>query len=297
MPIVLITGAGGMIGKKLVAALQTNGYSIRSLVRNHAMANGKDRFYYNYQENEIDPSALRDLDYIINLAGANVSKRWTQAYKKEVYESRINTTKFLFESVKKYNIPLKKFISASAIGYYGDSEKHNLIETDATGSDFLARVCHDWEQAASQFDTLNIPLCIFRIGVVITPEGGFVKSVSAPIKFNLGAHLGTGKQFISWIALDDLVSLFLVAVEKPALVGTYNAVASNPHTLEQIDNTMATFYRKKIWLPNIPAWALKLALGEMSTIVLASTHASNAKIKETGFVFRHEDFAKGLEGE
>ena len=295
MPTVLVTGASGMIGKALTKLLTDHGFSLRSLVRDKTKANEKNSFYWNYMAKEMDLKAFENLDYIINLAGASVSKRWTEKYKKEIYDSRIKSTEFLFETVKKNKIPLKKFISASATGYYGDSSLQNLNEESANGKDFLAKVCLDWEQAALKFNLINIPACILRLGVVMTPVDGFVKRVSSPIKFYFGAHLGSGKQYISWIALEDLINLFLFAIQKPELEGIYNAIASTPLTLEQIDNAMAAFYHTKIWLPNIPAWALKLALGEMAVIVLASCNASNVKIKRAGFVFGVEEFRKALE--
>ncbi len=295
MNTILFTGGSGMVGQAVAKLLKQEGYIVRNLVRDKNKADGINSFYWNYTNQEIDVKAFGNLDYIINLAGANVAKRWNDKYKVEIYESRIKSTNFLFEFIKKNNIPLKKFISASATGFYGDSPLSNREENSPAANDFLAQVCKEWEKAALQFNSIGIPVCIFRIGVVITPGGGFVKQVSAPMKYNLGAHLGTGKQYISWIALSDLSKLFLFAIQNSTLEGIFNATASTPLTLEQIDNIIASYYHKKIWLPNVPAWALKLALGEMSSFVLGNTNVSNDKIKSAGFVFGVEEFRKALD--
>jgi uncharacterized protein (TIGR01777 family) len=293
MAIILFTGGTGMIGTALIKKLHDNGHSTRILVRDKTKADGINKFYWNYYNEEIDLRAFENLDYIINLAGANIGKRWTFKYKKEIYDSRIMSTEFLFQTIKKNNLRIKKIFSANAVGYYGNSESQNLQENSPTGKDFLAMVCRDWENAVREFNTIKIPSCIFRQGVVITHTGGFVKRISLPIKFFIGAHLGSGQQFISWISLADLCRLYLHAIEKN-LVGTFNAVSTNPLTLEQIDNEIAKYYHRKIWLPNIPEWALSLVLGELSQSVLESVHTSNEKIKTTGFIFQHEDFGEAL---
>ncbi len=293
MPTVLITGASGMVGSSIQKLFADAGYTVRTLVRDKTKANGVNSFYWNYYAEEIDLKAFEGTEYLINLSGATVSKRWTLKYKKEIYDSRIMTADFLHKVIKANNFKIKKYISVSGTGYYGNSTTENLNENSPSGNDFLAMVCRDWEAAAKRFTDIKIPVCILRLGVVMHPKDGFVKRVGTLIKFFAGAHLGSGKQIISWIGLNDLSRLFLHVAEKN-LVGIYNATATNPMTLEEIDNGIATYYHRKIILPNVPAWALKLALGEMSEIVLCSCHVSNAKIKTTGFVFNSEEFLEAL---
>lgn len=294
MPIVLLTGASGMVGKALKLQLTNQGLTVRSLIRNQEKADGIHTFYWNYAKEEMDLNALKDVDYIIHLSGATVSKRWTFEYKKEIYDSRIMSTDFLFKTIQKEKLRLKKFICVSGSGFYGDTQEQNITETSPSGKDFLAMVCRDWENAAQQFNSIKIPVCILRLGVVMSPNEGFIKTVSAPIKWFVGADLGTGQQMIPWIGLLDLCRLFLHVIDKN-LVGIYNAASSHPMTLEAIDKAIAKHYHRPLWLPNIPAWLLKKVLGEMSLIVLGSCATSNAKIKNTGFEFLAESFEKTLE--
>jgi uncharacterized protein (TIGR01777 family) len=296
MSIVLITGGSGMIGKAVAAHLISKGYSVRFLLRDKHKTNGSSTFYWNYQSEEIDENAFDNVDYVINLAGATINQRWTFKHKQEIYDSRIMSTNFLFNHIKKNRIKIKKFISVSATGYYGDTTAEKLNENSPSGNDFLAMVCRDWENSAKQFNDIKTPVCILRLGVVMSVKGGFVKGISNLIKKYLGVHLGSGKQFVSWIALSDLCNLFTHTIEKN-LVGTYNATASNPMTMEQIDNAIAKFYHRKIWLPNISAKLLKMVLGEMSSMILSSCRTSNEKIKTTGFVFQYEEFDKILNEE
>ncbi len=293
MPSVILTGASGMIGKALQNYLIQCGYAVKTLVRDKKKADGINSFFWDYHAEEIDLKVFETSDYIIHLAGANVSKRWTFKYKKEIYDSRIMSTDFLFKIIKSKNIRIKKMISISGTGYYGDTTTLGLNENSPTGNDFLAMVCRDWENSAKQMSSLKIPVCIFRLGVVMSPKGGFLKRIATPIKYFVGVHLGDAQQMLSWLSIHDLCRLFVHAIEKN-LVGTYNATASLPITLEQIDNTLAAHLHRKIVLPNIPEWILKLVLGEMSTMILTNCHASNEKIKNTGFAFEDENFSAVL---
>jgi uncharacterized protein (TIGR01777 family) len=293
METVLLTGGSGLVGRNLIRTLNDNGFNTRVLIRQKEKADGNRSFFWDYKNKFIDANALAGIDYIINLAGANIgTKRWTHSYKKEIYESRVESTRFLFEAIQKSNTRLKKFISASATGYYGDNHKTNLKEEDLPGNDFLSKVCRDWETESLRFSELKIPVCIFRMGVVMTKQGGFIPLISEMIKRGLGAHLGSGEQYISWISSNDLNDIYLLAVENPGIAGIYNAVSSQPLKASVIDNMIADHYGKKIWLPNIPSFFLKLILGEKSAIILNSCHADNSKLKNAGYKFIDEDFAK-----
>jgi len=289
MALILILGARGLIGRNLKAHLTMQGHEVRYFVREQRKADDITSFYWNYEREEVDIKAFRDVDYIINLSGANISKRWTFKYKKEIYDSRIMTLQFLYNILKKHQIRVKKIISVSGTGYYGDTLEQHCTETSATGKDFLAMVCRDWEDAANKFNEMKISTCILRLGVVMSLKGGFIPRIATPMRFFVGTHLGTGKQVVSWISLNDACRLFEHVIEKN-LVGTYNATSSNPLSLEEIDNSIAQFYHRKIWLPNVPTKLVKLLLGEMSAIVLSSCWTDNNRIKNTGFTFQEEQF-------
>lgn len=296
MSVVLITGAGGLIGRALEKALKARKFEVRKLVRTREKANGVDSFYWNYLTRELQDGALTGVDYIINLSGANVSRwPWSASYKNEVYSSRIDSTRFLCEKVFEQNIPLKKFISASGIGVYGDTGSAVMNEDAPHGSDFLAQVCTAWEQEALAFGSRGIPVCVFRIGVVLTHLGGFLPKVSLPFKFYAGAVPGNGNQIISWIALDDLVGMFIYAVENNPVTGVFNACASQPVTMTGMMQAIARSMHRTLWVPNIPGWILKTVLGEMSLVVLAGCAADNTKIKNAGFGFQMDNLEKALE--
>jgi uncharacterized protein (TIGR01777 family) len=292
---ILIAGGSGLVGSSLAALLADNGYEVRLLVRNRNKSDGKKYFFWNYEERFMEDRALEGVSYIINLSGANIgTHRWTRSYKKEIYSSRIHSTEFLLEKVRSSGIQLKKFICASATGYYGNNPNTDLTESTPPGNNFLAGVCDAWEKAASRFGDAGIPYCIFRMGVVMTSKGGFIQVVSRLIKRGLGAHLGSGRQYISWISMGDLCDLYLLAVENSGITGIYNAVSSTPLHASEIDDILAMHYGKKIWLPNVPAIALKIFLGEQSSIILDSCHASNSRLLLAGYRFMNEDFTSVL---
>lgn len=298
MPVILITGAGGLIGRSLEKALKAKSYTVRKLVRDPEKANGVDTFYWNYKEGVLQSGALTDVEYIINLSGANVSRwPWSKSYKKEIYDSRIESTRFLRENVSAQNIPLKKFISASGIGIYGDTGIKPVDESDPFGNDFLARVCVDWEKEANAFSEKQIPVCIFRIGVVLTSKGGFLPKVSLPVNYFAGTVPGSGKQIISWIGLQDLIQMMVFALDHSTVTGTFNACSSQPVTMQTMMQTIANTRHRPLWLPNVPGWLLKGVLGEMSTVVLSGCAARNQKIKDTGFQFRFDTLTDALAAE
>jgi uncharacterized protein (TIGR01777 family) len=296
MTAILLTGAGGMIGKALTKHLEQDGYTCKALVRDRTKADGKTRFFWDYLNKEIDLAAFENIDFIINLAGATVDHRWTKKYKQEIYDSRVASTHFLFETLRDNQISLSKFISTSVSGIYGDSPDRAITEDHSFGNDFLAKVGQDWEKAANQFEQIRIPTCLLRLGVVMAPGQGFIKRLSAPVKWGVGTHIGSGMQYISWLALSDLCKLFVFTLRNEKMLGAFNACTSTPLTLKEINTLIASSLHRKIILPNVPGWALKMVLGEMAEIVLTSCHMSNAKLKAAGFAFECEEFGDVLIG-
>lgn len=291
---VLITGGSGLVGSRITEILLKEGYKVVHLGRNPNQKGEVVTYKWNYKENYIDLAAFEGVDYIINLAGANVGNgRWTANRKKEIYDSRVISTQLLFETVRDNKIPIKKLISASAVGYYPDSYEL-MTEKSPAGQGFLAEVCKNWEEKAQQFESINIPLTIVRIGIVLSSKGGFAEEIAKPIRYGFGAALGNGKQPISWIHIDDLSQLFLNAIEKDSYTGIFNGVAPTPHTNAEITKEIASILNKPLWLPNVPALALKILFGEFSYELLVKHNISAQKLKEHGFEFKHEGLNNAL---
>lgn len=291
---ILISGASGLVGSHLTKQLVASGYQVSHLSRT---ATGKEKvstFQWNLKTMTIDAEAV-DVDYIIHLAGAGVADhKWTSSRKQEILDSRVNSTKLLYNTVKERGVRLKGFISASAIGLYGLNTGDKLVDEDAPqANDFLAGVVKHWEQEANSFESLDIPVTKIRIGVVLANEGGALPKMKKPIELGVGAPLGSGKQFMSWIHYRDLCRIFQWAIEehKP---GIYNAVAPIPVTNQQLTRAIAKRIRRPLLLPNVPSFVLKMMLGEMSGIVLGGNNVSSKKLVDSGFNFEFQDLETAL---
>ena len=279
---VLITGGTGLIGTRLAEMLIDSGYEVALLSREPAKSSHYRSFRWDPRAGTIDEAAVHYPDYIVNLAGASVSDgKWTDERKRDIMTSRLGGLALLHRELAKPGHHVKAFISASAIGVYGDTAEAVLTEETPAGlptHDFLADVAHQWELAAAPVAALGIRTVIPRIGIVLSTEGGALPQMARPMKLGAGAVLGSGKQFMSWVHLDDLCRLFITMLEAPAWRGTYNAVAPNPVTNLQFTETLAQVLHRRLLLPKVPAFGLKLAMGEMSEIVLASQNVSAAKV-------------------
>lgn len=286
---VLITGASGLIGQQLQEALLKKGYEIRGLSRKSRQEEGITWYTWDIEEGKIDPAAFDKLDYIIHLAGANVADgRWTEKRKKVILESRTASAALLHEYVRKMPNPPKAFISASGISIYGaDNGKTWLDEESPEGKDFLAKVAQAWEESADDFAKIGIRTVKLRIGVVLSEEGGALQELTKPIRFYAGAPLASGKQYMSWIHIDDLVRIFVDALENTGYEGAYNAVAPKPVTNKTLTRSAARAMGKPLLLPNVPAFVLKLMLGEMAEILIGSGRVSSEKIEQQGFTFQY----------
>ena len=295
---VLITGGTGLIGSRLTELLIQNGYSVTYLSREGGKVGDIRKFAWEPSEGKMDLDALLDADYIINLAGAGVfDHKWNKEYKGEILASRVNATHLIYEKLKGRSKWPKAFITASATGYYGadTGDKLNKEELSA-GDDFLAQVCRQWETAANYMETLGIRTVKIRVGIVLSKKGGALEKLEATVKRGAGAILGSGKQYISWIHIDDLCNLFIKALKDETMGGVYNGVAPNPVTNEELTQTLGEVLHKPIILPNIPAFALKLMLGaERAETVLGSSKVSAEKVLKTGFKFNFQELKPALE--
>lgn len=295
MASILVTGGTGFIGKKLCDLLRKKGYKVAVLSRNQNIK--ANAYYWNTHTRYIDSKAIVEADYIVHLAGEGIAdKRWTNERRQILINSRVETANLLFEKVKELNPSLKGFISASGIGYYGATTSEKIYkENDASGNDFISDICEVWEKAVSQFNALNIRTVIFRTGVVLSKEGGALEKLSQPIKFGIGAPIGSGEQYIPWIHIDDLCNMYVEAIENVEIKGIYNAVAPKHVTNKSLSKIIAKKLKKPLWLPNIPAFVMKLILGEMAVILLEGSRVSSEKIVATGFMFEYPNLNEALQ--
>jgi len=288
---ILLTGGSGLIGSNLIEKLLNKGHKIRILTRETDIKHP----FYHWDSKQIDAKVFQDLDGIIHLSGATISKRWTTSYKNEILKSRVDTADLLYEYVKKYSPKLKFFISASGTGYYGQITSEQIFaEDDLPCDDFLGKICVEWEKAAGQFENIGARVVCLRTSLVLAKEGNGFKLLKLPIKLGLGANLGNGKQWIPWIHLDDLTNIYLEAVENDDLKGNYNASAPEHINHATFNQSMARAMNKPFFMPNIPAFVMKSALGEMSDLVLKGSRISSEKIENTGFIFEFPALEKAL---
>lgn len=295
---ILITGATGLVGTHITRVCRQKGIAVnylttsREKIRKEANYNG---FYWNPEEGEIDEECFKKVDAIIHLAGASLAKRWTKTYKQEIINSRINSADLIFNTLRSSTFKIPHFISASAVGIYPSSLQKLYFE-DETGVDdtFPGEVTEKWEAAADKFKELDMKVSKIRIGLVLAKDGGALPKMKVPVSYNAGAAFGSGKQWQSWIHIKDLAGIFhFVLVNK--LEGIYNGVAPNPVTNKELMENISDKLGKSIWLPNIPEVVLKVALGEMSTVLFSSQLVSADKIQNTDYVFNYKNLPRALE--
>ncbi|MDD2285592.1 MAG: TIGR01777 family oxidoreductase [Paludibacter sp.] len=285
---VLITGASGYISGHLQQKLRTRGYNVRTLTTNLLNSNVEDCFYWNPETEDINRKALESVDYIIHLAGTNIaSGRWTKKRKHQILDSRVNAAKFLFDKVHLYKVPLKAFISASATGYYGTVTSDAVFDEKAPAAhDFLGNVCFQWESAADRFQELGIRTVKIRTGVVLSNDAPALKKILLPIKLGLGSPLGSGKQYMPWIHIDDLCEIYLKAIEDNTFTGAYNAVAPQHITNREMMKTLSKILKKPFWFPAVPEFVLRIMFGKMSDLLLKGSRVEPKKLMEAGFEYR-----------
>jgi hypothetical protein len=291
---ILVTGGTGLIGKHLCNLLKQKGHIVSILSRSKNA--NPTTYIWDIAKDYIEPKAIIEADYIIHLAGAGiVDKRWSKSRKKTLISSRVDSTNLLFNKVKELNPKLKGFISASGIGYYGAITSDKIFnEDDKPENDFISEICMVWEKSVDQFNSLGIRTVILRTGIVLAKEGGALEKIIKPIKLGFGAAIGTGKQYMPWIHIDDLCSMYLDAIKNQEIKGIYNAVSPEHINNNLFTKSIGEVLKKSIWLPNIPAFVLKLILGKMAIIVLEGSRVSSEKIIETGFNFNYHKLKTAL---
>ncbi|NQV42694.1 MAG: TIGR01777 family protein [Candidatus Marinimicrobia bacterium] len=296
MSTVLISGGTGLVGQRLSAALSERGYEVMLLSRKNASSLKYSTYTWNPEEQEIAHEAIARADYVVNLAGVNISeKKWTNTRKQEIADSRVKSGQLLTNSIRENNKKIKAFISASAVGYYGAETSEKVFsENDSPASDFLGNTCETWEKPAGEISKLGIRSVILRIGVVLAREGGALPKMMLPIKYGVGSALGDGKQYIPWIHIDDLVGILIQSIEAEGMNGSYNAVAPESTNNESFMRLVANILKKPFFLPKVPATILRMLLGEMAVIVLEGSRVSAEKIIESGYKFVYPELNAAL---
>lgn len=294
---ILISGGTGLVGEALVDKLLAKGYQVGVLSRSKRNdAKGLRYFTWDIKQEKVDPEAIAFADIVVHLAGAGIADgRWSASRKKEILQSRTESTRVLFEAFKKADKQPELFLGASAIGYYGaDTGTAWQFESSGPGNDFLAEVVSKWEKSSEAFEKWGSRVVKLRIGVVLSTKGGALAKLAAPIKLGAGAPLGSGKQYMSWIHIDDLADMFVFAIENQNLQGIFNAVSPEPVSNAALTKIAAEILKKPLFLPNVPAFALKLAFGEMAAVVLGGNKVSAEKIMDAGFTYHYPQAAPAL---
>ncbi|HJD86628.1 MAG TPA: TIGR01777 family oxidoreductase [Empedobacter falsenii] len=288
---ILLTGGSGLIGSELVKILIEKGHQVRILTREKNV----EHPFYHWDKNKIDEKVFDNLDGIIHLAGCLIAKRWTKRYKEEILSSRVDTANLLFEYVNKLDVNLKFFISASGSAYYGQITSDKIFkESDEPNTDFLAKVCVAWENAAYQFEEIGARVVCLRTALVLAKNGEGFKLLKKPIQLGVGANLGDGKQWMPWIHIEDLLQIYAQAVENENIKGSFNASAPENSDHSTFNRTLAKKLNKPFFLPNIPGFVMRLTLGEMSDLVLKGSRIDANKIEETGFTFQFPTLEKAF---
>ncbi|WP_088312032.1 TIGR01777 family oxidoreductase [Bacillus cereus] len=282
---IAISGGTGFIGTYLSTFFIQKGYTVYILTRKKTTETSHPNLQYVQWTPDLQTFPLSSIDVVINLAGESINSRWTKKQKKVILDSRIQTTKGLIKQLQTLNIQPHTFINASAIGYYGTSETESFTEQHETpGDDFLANTVYSWEQEASKARSLGIRTIYARFGVILGPDGGALPKMLLPYQFYIGGTVGSGKQWLSWIHIDDVASMIDFIIHKEEIDGPLNITAPDPIRMKEFGETIATIMKKPHWLP-IPSFMLHALLGEMSILVLEGQRVLPSKAIEHGYLY------------
>jgi len=290
---ILIAGATGMVGSALIPHLSENGHSVVKLVRKKSEA--ENEIEWDSEHDTLNPASCEGFDYVINLAGENISSgRWTETIKKKIKESRIKSTRLIVDTLAKVDKKPKGLINASAVGYYGNREDQILRETDGSGDGFLAEVCREWESEAARAEKLGIRVVCTRFGMILSQNGGALKKMLAPFKLGLGGVVGSGRQYMSWIAIDDVIAILALAMQTEGLKGAVNVASPSPVQNREFTKVLGKVLNRPTFLP-LPAFAARLAFGEMADeLLLASTRVVPEKLTQHGYQFLYPHLEQAL---
>jgi hypothetical protein len=287
MQTILITGGTGVIGRELNDKLRSKGYRVAILSRTTRKSADIPHYYWDIRKKTIEKEAIETADYIIHLAGANIGdKRWSKQRSKLIIDSRVESANLLFDKISTARKKPKAFISASAIGYYGTTTSDKIFsETDPPANDFLGETCKLWEQAADNFERMGIRTVKIRTGIVLSKQGGVLTKMLIPTKLGIGSAIGSGRQYMPWIHIDDLCGIYIKAIEDTRMNGAYNAVAPDQPTNKDFIQTLAHILKKPFWAPAVPSLAINIIFGRMSSLLLEGSRVSSDKIIASGYNF------------
>jgi uncharacterized protein len=301
MQTVLITGGTGLLGQSLVETLHQHDYHVIILTRSLQNKVSDDKTSYalwDVKARTIDVAAVQKADHIIHLAGAGViDKKWTDAYKKEIIESRTESSRLLVNTLANNPHSVRSIVSASAIGWYGEDKMPGkaFTEDDPPDSSFLGETCRLWEESISAAEQLGIRVCKIRIGILLSRHGGAFAEFTRPVKFGFATILGSGKQMVSWVHVEDVCRIFLQAMQSTKMSGSYNAVSPSPADNKTLMLKIGEAIKGKFFIPvYVPAFVLKIMMGQRSIEILKSATVSCSKIKETGFTFIYPSLEAAL---
>lgn len=290
---ILISGSHGLVGTALIKALEPEGHEIYRLVRHYPGSSSE--IEWSPDRYSIALSLIEGFDAVVHLAGESIAEgRWTDEKKKRIRESRVKGTKLLSDALANLTNPPRTLISASAIGYYGDRDDELLTEESAPGNDFLSEVCKEWEAATSHATTMGIRVVNTRFGIILDKEGGALKKMLPPFRMGIGGRIGSGKQWMSWIALDDVVGALKFALINQALKGSVNFVVPNPVRNAEFTKALGHALSRPTIFP-IPEFGVRFAFGEMAdALLLASQRVEPKRLVDSGYQFKHSQLAPAL---
>jgi len=292
---ILLTGATGMLGKHLTDTLLKQGHTLSVLARKPTAINNVKVYLWDVDKGQIDTTCLHGVDTIIHLAGENIAKeRWTEKRKKEIIDSRVLSVRLLFKTLREHKNEVKNFISAAAVGFYGDRGDEILTEDSAPGKGFMADCCVKWENAIDEGENLGFRIVKIRTGVVLAKDDGALPQMVQPIKLFVGAPLGSGNQWIPWIHYKDMTAIYTHVLENDSLEGVYNACAPFPVTNKTLTKAIAKQLHRPVWPFGVPEKVMSVILGEMSAVVLSSTNTSAQKLLDTDFIFQYTHLDEAL---
>lgn len=294
---ILITGASGLLGTRLTEIILTKGYGVVHLGRGHKNNGtaGVQHFTWDIDKGYIDPKALEGVTAIVHLAGAGVAdKRWTNDRKREIVESRVKSAELIYNTLKKGKHTVKTFVSASAVGYYGDCGSEVVKEGHLSGDGFLADVCRQWEEGAINIGKLGLREVRCRIGIVLAKNGGALPELVKTIPLGVAPYFAKSNLYYPWVHIDDVCGIMLHAIETDTVNGACNTTAPKPLLIKELMHNILTARKSNALLVPAPPLAIKLALGEMSEMVLSSQRCSDDKILETGYRFKYPTALKAL---
>jgi len=294
---ILITGAGGLIGTRLQQILLERGHEIHTIGRSlhSSIGPGIRAYTWDLSAQQMDPAALEGVDGIIHLAGAGVAdERWTRARKKEIMDSRVDSTRLLLQTLAKYPHEVRTIVSASAVGYYGDAGDEVMTEKHPAADTFLAEVTASWEREVRRFESEGVRHVCCRIGIVLAPHGGALPELTKTLAVGVASYFDKTPLYYPWIHLDDVCGIMIHALEHTQLRGSYNTTAPDPVPIKDLMKAIVRAKKSKAILMPVPAFGIRLLLGEMAEMVLSSQRCSASKIMQAGYSFHYPDLDGAL---